>query len=89
MFCTKESFRIFPTYTEVFKNGQEEIITNLLQEGLAEKYIIFTTSISALLYASHIKGVSALTIARDIDLLRSQNRLMREGDDHGGSWVIL
>lgn len=59
MFCTKESFRIFPTYTEVFKNGQEEIITNLLQEGLAEKYIIFTTSISALLYASHIKGVSA------------------------------
>lgn len=56
---TKASFPIFPTYTEIFKNGQEEIIANLSQEGLAEKYIIFTTSISSLLYASHIKGVSA------------------------------
>ena len=51
-------FLIFPTYTEIFKNGQEEIIANLSQEGLAEKYIVFTTSISALLYASHIEGVS-------------------------------
>ena len=38
---------------------------------------------------ANILHVSRMTIARDIDLLRSQNRLMREGDDHGGSWVIL
>ena len=54
----KSPFPVFPTYTEVFKNGQEEVIANLLQEGLAEKYIVFTTSISALLYASHIEGAS-------------------------------
>ena len=55
---TKGSFLVIPTYTEIFKNGQEEIVANLSQEGLAEKYIVFTTSISALLYASHIEGVS-------------------------------
>ena len=58
MFETKGSFIIFPTYTEIFNNGQEEIIAELSKEGLAEKFIVYTTSISALLYASHIKGVS-------------------------------
>jgi hypothetical protein len=56
MLITKSSFSIFPTYPEIFKNGQEEIIANLSQDGLAEKFIVFTTSISTLLYASHIKG---------------------------------
>lgn len=51
------SFIIYPTYSEVFKNGQEKILAKLSTEGLAEKYIIFTTSLSALLYASHIKGM--------------------------------
>ena len=46
MFCTKESFRIFPIYTEMFKTDKR-IIANLSQEGLAEKYIVFTTSLSA------------------------------------------
>lgn len=51
------SFIIYPSYTDIFKNGQEEIIAKLSTEGLAEKYIVFTTSLSALLYASHIKGI--------------------------------
>ncbi len=51
------SFIIYPTYTDIFKNGQEEILDQLSTEGLAEKYIVFTTSLSALLYASHIKGM--------------------------------
>ena len=53
----KNSFVIFPTYTEIFKDGQEEIYDQLSTEGLAEKYIVFTTSLSALLYASHINGM--------------------------------
>ena len=59
MLTPKSPFPVFPTYTEIFKNGQEEVIANLSQEGLAEKFIVFTTSISALLYASHIEGISA------------------------------
>ena len=51
------SFIIYPTYSEVFKKGQEEILAQLSTEGLAEKYIVFTTSLSASLYASHIKGM--------------------------------
>ena len=38
---------------------------------------------------ANILHVSRMTVARDIELLRSQNRLMREGEDHGGSWVVL
>lgn len=53
---TKKSFLKFPTYTDIFKNGQEKIIANLSKEGLAEKYIVFTTSISSLLYVSHFKS---------------------------------
>ena len=30
-----------------------------------------------------------MTVARDIDLLCSQNKLTREGEDHGGTWVVL
>ena len=38
---------------------------------------------------ANILHVSRRTIARDIDLLRSQNRLMRDGDDFGGSWRVI
>ena len=38
---------------------------------------------------ANILHVSRMTVARDIDLLRSQNKLMREGEDHGGIWVVL
>ena len=38
---------------------------------------------------ANILHVSRRTIARDIDLLRSQNRLMREGGDYDGSWIVL
>ena len=55
----KTSFMIYPTYTDIFKNGQDEIIAKLSTEGLAEKYIVFTTSLSAILYSSHIKGMYA------------------------------
>jgi hypothetical protein len=53
----KTSFTIYPTYSDIFKNGQEEILAHLSTEGVAEKYIVFTTSLSASLYASHIKGM--------------------------------
>ena len=33
--------------------------------------------------------VSRRTIARDIDLLRSQNKLMREGGDYDGKWIVI
>lgn len=38
---------------------------------------------------ANILHVSRKTIARDIELLRSQNKLMREGEDHGGSWIVI
>jgi predicted HTH transcriptional regulator len=38
---------------------------------------------------ANILHVSRMTISRDIDHLRSQNKLMREGEDHGGTWVVL
>ena len=53
----KTSFIIYPTYSDIFRNGQEEILAQISIEGLAEKYIVFTTSLSASLYASHIKGM--------------------------------
>ena len=53
----KTSFTIYPTYSDIFKEDQEGIIAQLSTEGLAEKYIVFTTSLSALLYAGHIKGM--------------------------------
>jgi len=56
-FKKNTSFIIYPTYTDIFKNGQEEILAQLSTEGLAEKYIVFTTLLSASLYASHIKGM--------------------------------
>ena len=33
--------------------------------------------------------VSRRTIARDIDLLRSQNKLIREGGDYDGKWIVI
>ena len=38
---------------------------------------------------ANILHVSRKTIGRDIDLLRLQNRLKREGKDHGGSWIVI
>ncbi|MBP5189658.1 MAG: HTH domain-containing protein, partial [Bacteroidales bacterium] len=38
---------------------------------------------------ANILHVSRMTISRDINLMRSQNKLKREGDDFGGNWVVL
>ena len=38
---------------------------------------------------ANIFHVSRRTIARDIDLLRSQNRLIREGGDYDGHWIVI
>ena len=38
---------------------------------------------------ANILHVSRMTVSRDINLLCSQNRLEREGDDHGGRWVVI
>ena len=38
---------------------------------------------------ANILHVSRRTIARDIDLLRSQNKLMREGGDYDGKWIVI
>lgn len=55
----ESAFMIFPTYSDIFKEGKKDVIEQLSKEGLAEKYIIYSTSISGLLYADHIKGYSA------------------------------
>ena len=38
---------------------------------------------------ANILHVSRMTISRDINLLRSRNRLTRDGDDFGGSWRVI
>lgn len=38
---------------------------------------------------TNILHVSRITIARDIELIRSQNKLVRDGNDHDGSWRVL
>ena len=57
MYEDKSPIKIFPTYSDIFKDGIKEIFAKLSTEGLAEKYIVFTISLSASLYASHIKGM--------------------------------
>jgi predicted HTH transcriptional regulator len=37
---------------------------------------------------ANILHVSRMTISRDINSLRSQNRLMREGGDYNGIWIV-
>ena len=38
---------------------------------------------------ANILHVSRMTISRYINFLRSQNKLMREGGDYDGSWIII
>ncbi len=38
---------------------------------------------------ANILHVSRMTISRDINLLRSQDRLLREGSDYGGHWIVI
>jgi ATP-dependent DNA helicase RecG len=37
----------------------------------------------------NILHVSRMTISRDINLLRSHNRLVREGGDYDGRWIVI
>lgn len=80
------SFIIYPTYTDIFKNGQEEILTQLSTEGLAEKYIVFTTSLSASLYAGHIKG---MYVQEEI-MIEFKDVICNTTDGHAIlNWLIL
>ena len=40
-------------------------------------------------YLANILHVSRRTIARDINFLREQGKLRRDGDDRSGIWVVL
>jgi len=85
-FPKKASFIIYPTYTDIFKNGQEEILAQLSAEGLAEKYIVFTTSLSASLYASHIKGMH---VQEEI-MIEFKDAICNTSDGHAIlNWLFL
>ena len=85
-FPRKTSFTIYPTYTDIFKNGQEEILAQLSAEGLAEKFIVFTTSLSASLYASRIKGIS---VQEDI-MMEFKDVLCNTTDGHAIlNWLVF
>lgn len=82
----KNSFIIFPTYTEIFKDGQEKILDQLSTEGLAEKYIVFTTSLSASLFASHIKGMH---VQEEI-MIEFKDAICNTSDGHAIlNWLFL
>lgn len=81
----KKSFVIYPTYSDIFKNGQEEIIAQLSTKGLAEKYIVFTTSLSALLYVGHIKGMHV----QEIIMIEFKDVICNTIDGHAVlDWLI-
>ena len=85
-FPKKSSFVIYPTYSDIFKNGQEKILAQLSTEGLAEKYIIFTTSLSASLFASHIKGMH---VQEDI-MIEFKDAICNTSDGHAIlNWLFL
>ena len=82
----KTPFIIYPTYTDIFKNGQEEILAQLSTEGLAEKFIVFTTSLSASLYASHIKGMQ---VQKEI-MIEFKDAICNTTDGHAIlDWLII
>ena len=85
-FPKKSSFVIYPTYSDIFKNGQEKILAQLSTEGLAEKYIIFTTSLSASLFASHIKGMH---VQEEI-MIEFKDAICNTSDGHAIlNWLFL
>ena len=55
-------FVIFPTYSDIFSEGQKDIIDQLSKEGLAEKLIIYSSFLSSMSYVEHIQGVFVQTI---------------------------
>lgn len=55
----KAPFTIFPTYSDIFSENSQKVIDQLSKEGLAEKLIIYSTSLSGFLYKEHIQGYSA------------------------------
>lgn len=75
---TKDTFLKFPTYTEIFNNGQEEVIAKLSKEGLAEKFIVFTTSISSMLYTCKFK----MSSVQEIIMNKFRDALLDTGDGH-------
>lgn len=85
-FPKKSSFVIYPTYSDIFKSGQEKILDKLSTEGLAEKYIVFTTSLSASLYASHIKGMH---VQEEI-MIEFKDAICNTSDGHAIlNWLFL
>jgi len=55
MFDKKSPFKMLPAYSDIFKGDSKEILAKLSTEGLAEKFIVFTTTLTSYLYADHIK----------------------------------
>ena len=82
----KTSFTIYPTYSDIFKEDQEGIIAQLSTEGLAEKYIVFTTSLSALLYAGHIKGM----LVQEEIMIEFKDAICNTSDGHAIlNWLVF
>lgn len=95
-----DKLNVTDTETEVVTNNVTEDVTEDVTEGgtdisAAEKRrseILRLMKLDSKIttdYLANILYVSRRTIARDIDLLRSQNKLKRDGDDFGGNWVVL
>ena len=38
---------------------------------------------------ANLLSVSRMTISRDINILKAENKIKREGDDFGGSWIVV
>ena len=90
------SYIIFLTF--VTENGTEndtDVTENVTEKSTAENRhdeILRLMRLDKKItteYLANILHVSRRTIARDIDFLRSQNKLMRDGGDYDGRWIVI
>ena len=81
--------------TDVSDNVTESVTENVTEKSTAKKrrdeILRLMKLDKKITYENlaNILHVSRMTISRYINFLRSQNKLMREGGDYDGSWIII
>lgn len=79
----------------VIDNVIENVTENVTDEKAADKRrkevirLMRLTPTVTMNILANILHVTPRTISRDIDLLRANGKLKREGDDRSGRWVVI
>ena len=81
----QQGFRV-TVYKNVYKNVTENVTENrliLIEKLIKENPTITTTQLSKIL------KVTRMTVSREIEKLKTGNKIKRIGPDKGGSWEVL